>query len=87
MKILKSESFNGNDDKALVDFVNKNSISKNDIQQIVANDYHRITLYYWEEGKLRVPTSRKNKNDYELNATEKYNYAYQQVVDDMNGWR
>ena len=41
----------------------------------------------WEEEKLRVPTSRKNKNDYELNATEKYNYTYQQAVDDMNGWR
>lgn len=81
MKVLKTKGFNGNVE--VVDFVNKNSITKNDIQQIVANDYH-IILFYWEEEKLRVPTSRKNKNDYELNA---YNYAYQQVVDDMNGWR
>lgn len=86
MRILKSESFEYNDDEGLVDFVNKNSITKNDIQQIVANDYY-IVLYYWEEEKLHVPTSRKNKNDYELNATEKYDYAYQQAVDDMNGWR
>ena len=86
MRILKSESFNYNDYKGLVDFVNKNSIIKNDIQQIVANNYN-IILFYWEEKKLHVPTSRKNKNDYELNATEKYNYAYQQAVDDMNRWR
>ena len=86
MRILKSESFDYNDDEGLVGFVNKNSISKNDIQQIVANNYH-IVLYYWEEEKLHVPTSRKNKNYYELNVTEKYNYAYQQAVDDMNGWR
>ena len=86
MRVLKSESFDYNDDEALVDFVNKNSIIKNDIQQIVANDY-KIVLFYWKEEKLRVPTSRKNKNDYELNATEKYNYAYQQAVDDMNRWR
>ena len=84
--MLKSESFEFNDDKGLVDFVNKNSISKNDIQQIVTNNYH-IILFYWEEEKLRVPTSRKNKNDYELNATEKYDYAYQQAVNDMNEWR
>lgn len=86
MRILKSESFNYDDSKALVDFVNKNSIIKNDIQQIVANNCH-ITLFYWEEEKLHVPTSRKNKNDYELNTTEKYDYAYQQAVDNMNGWR
>ena len=86
MRVLKSESFDYDDDIGLVDFVNKNSIAKNDIQQIVANNYY-IVLYYWEEEKLRVPTSRKNKNDYELNATEKYDYAYQQAVDDMNGWR
>ena len=86
MRILKSESFDYNDDIGLVDFVNENSISKNDIQQIVVNDY-KIILFYWEEEKLHVPTSRKNKNDYELNATEKYDYAYQQAVDDMNGWR
>lgn len=86
MRILKSESFDYNDDIGLVDFVNENSISKNDIQQIVANNYN-IILFYWEEEKLHVPTSRKNKNDYELNATEKYNYAYQQAVDNMNRWR
>ena len=86
MRVLKSESFDYNDDIGLVDFVNENSISKNDIQQIVANDY-KIVLFYWKEEKLRVPTSRKNKNDFELNATEKYNYAYQQAVNDMNGWR
>lgn len=56
MKTLKSESFNYNDDKALVDFVNKNSIIKNDIQQIVANDYH-ITLFYWEREKETVDVS------------------------------
>jgi len=86
MRVLKSESFDYNDDIGLVDFVNENSISKNDIQQIVANDY-KIILFYWEEEKLHILTSRKNKNDYELNATEKYNYAYQQAVDDMNRWR
>ena len=56
MKILKYESFNYNDYKALVDFVNKNSIIKNDIQQIVANDYH-ITLFYWEREKETVDVS------------------------------
>lgn len=60
MKILKSESFDYNDDKALVDFVNKNSISKNDIQQIVANNYY-IVLYYWEEEKEYVPTLNDKK--------------------------
>ena len=84
MKVLKTKGFD--DNVEVVDFVNENSISKNDIQQIVANDY-KIVLFYWEEEKFRVPTSRKNKNDYELNTTEKYDYAYQQAVDDMNGWR
>ena len=53
MRILKSESFDYNDDKALVDFVNKNSIIKNDIQQIVANNCH-ITLFYWERETVDV---------------------------------
>lgn len=61
MKILKSESFDYNDDKALVDFVNKNSIIKNDIQQIVANDY-KIILFYWEEEKEYI--TAPNNNDY-----------------------
>ena len=56
MKILKSESFDYNDDKALTNFVNKNSIAKNDIQQIVANNCH-ITLFYWEEEKETVTVS------------------------------
>ncbi len=56
MRILKSESFDYNDDKGLVDFVNKNSIVKNDIQQIVANNYH-ITLFYWEREKETVDVS------------------------------
>lgn len=60
MRILKSESFDYNDDKALVDFVNKNSIAKNDIQQIVANDYH-IILFYWEEEKEYIPTLNDKK--------------------------
>ena len=58
MRILKSESFDYDDDKALVDFVNKNSIIKNDIQQIVANNYH-ITLFYWERETVDV-------SDYEI---------------------
>ena len=56
MRILKSKSFEYNDDKGLVDFVNKNSIAKNDIQQIVANNYH-ITLFYWEREKETVDVS------------------------------
>ena len=56
MKILKSEFFDYNDDKGLVDFVNRNSISKNDIQQIVANNYS-IVLYYWEREKETVDVS------------------------------
>lgn len=53
MRILKSKSFDYDDDKALADFVNKNSIIKNDIQQIVANNYH-ITLFYWERETVDV---------------------------------
>ena len=56
MRILKSESFDYDDDKGLVNFVNKNSIIKNDIQQIVANNYH-ITLFYWEREKETVDIS------------------------------
>ena len=82
MKILKSQIFD--DINELTDFVNENRIFT--IQQIT-NYSNYYTLFYWEEEGLRVPTSRKNKNDYELNATEKYNYAYQQAVNDMNGWR
>ena len=82
MKFLKSRIFD--DVNELTDFVNENRIST--IQQIT-EDSNYYTLFYWEEEKLHVPTSRKNKNDYESNATEKYNYAYQQAVDDMNGWR
>ena len=82
MKFLKSRTFNDVDE--LTDFVNENRISK--IQQIT-EDSNCYTLFYWEEEKLHVPTSRKNKNNYELNATEKYDYAYQQAVDDINGWR
>ena len=40
----------------VVDFVNRNSIAKNDIQQIVANDYH-IILFYWEEEKETITVS------------------------------
>ena len=59
MKVLKTKGFNDNIE--VVDFVNKNSISKNDIQQIVANDYY-IMLYYWEENEyITVPN---NNNDY-----------------------
>ena len=82
MKFLKSRIFD--DVNELTHFVNENRIST--IQQIT-EDSNYYTLFYWEEEKLHVPTSRKNKNDYELNATEKYDYAYQQAVDDMNGWR
>jgi hypothetical protein len=60
MRVLKSESFEYNDDKGLVNFVNKNSISKNDIQQIVANDCH-IMLYYWEEEKETANVSNHAK--------------------------
>lgn len=56
MKILKFKRFDYNDYKELVDFVNKNSISKNNIQQIVANNYS-IVLYYWEEEKETVDVS------------------------------
>ena len=56
MKILKSESFDYDDNEGLVDFVNRNSISKNNIQQIVANNYS-IVLYYWEEEKETVDVS------------------------------
>lgn len=82
MKFLKSRIFD--DVNELTHYVNENRIST--IQQIT-EDSNYYTLFYWEEEGLHVPTSRKNKNDYELNATEKYNYAYQQAVDDMNGWR
>ena len=59
MKVLKTKGFNDNIE--VVDFVNKNSISKNDIQQIVDNDYY-IMLYYWEEKEyITVPN---NNNDY-----------------------
>lgn len=44
--ILKSKTFLNHKD--LVDFVNKNLITKNDIQQIVANDC-QVTLLYWEK--------------------------------------
>lgn len=67
MKILKSESFDYNDE-GFADFVNKNSISKNDIHQIVVNDY-RIILYYWEEEKEYVNTS----NDKKLMDYDRYN--------------
>ena len=60
MRILKFKRFDYNDYKELVDFVNKNSIDKNDIQQIVANDYY-IVLYYWEEEKECVPTLNDKK--------------------------
>lgn len=63
MMVLKSESFDYNDDKGLADFVNRNSISKNDIQQIVANNYY-ILLYYWEEEKEYVPTLNDKKSMY-----------------------
>jgi hypothetical protein len=60
MRILKFKRFDYNDYKELVDFVNKNSIDKNDIQQIVANDYH-IMLYYWEEEKETANVSNHAK--------------------------
>ena len=71
MRILKSESFDYNVDIGLVDFVNENSISKNDIQQIVANNCN-IILFYWEREKETVSVSdyarpkhfyMSNKND------------------------
>lgn len=58
MRILKTKGFD--DNVEVVDFVNKNSIDKNDIQQIVANDYH-IMLYYWEEEKEYVTTLNDKK--------------------------
>ena len=76
MRILKSESFNYNDDKGLVDFVNKNSISKNDIQQIVTNNYY-IILYYWEEEKEYVTTS----NDKKLMDYDHYNINRQNHIE------
>lgn len=60
MKILKFKRFDYNDYKELVDFVNKNSIDKNDIQQIMANDYY-IMLYYWEEEKETANVSNHAK--------------------------
>ena len=63
MRILKSESFNYDDSKALVDFVNKNSIIKNDIQQIVANDYH-IILFYWETVTVEIPNNKRDDKEY-----------------------
>ncbi len=77
MKILKSESFEYNDDKGLVDFVNKNSIAKNDIQQIVANDYY-IMLYYWEEEKETVNVSDyvRPKHFYMSNEKDKWDCNY-----------
>ena len=64
MKILKSESFDYNDDKGLVDFVNRNSISKNNIQQIVANNDY-IVLYYWEEKEYVTIPNNKKLMDYD----------------------
>lgn len=60
MRILKFKRFDYNDYKELVDFVNKNSIDKNDIQQIMANDYY-IMLYYWEEEKETTNVSNHAK--------------------------
>ena len=74
MKILKYESFNYNDYKALVDFVNKNSIIKNDIQQIVANNCH-ITLFYWERETANVSNHAKPKNFY-MFQNDELNYNF-----------
>lgn len=63
MKILKSESFDYNDDKSLVDFVNKNSISKNNIQQIVTNNY-QIILFYWETVTVEIPNNKRDDKEY-----------------------
>ncbi len=76
MRILKSESFEYNDDKGLVDFVNKNSITKNDIQQIVANNYY-IILYYWEEEKEYTYTL----NDKKLMYYDHYNISQPNHMD------
>ena len=54
MKVLKTKGFD--DNVEVVDFVNENSISKNDIQQIVANDCH-VVLFYWEEEKETITVS------------------------------
>lgn len=76
MRILKFKRFDYNDYKKLVDFVNKNSIDKNDIQQIVANDYH-IMLYYWEEEKetANVSNHAKPKNFY-MFQNDELNYNF-----------
>ena len=74
MRILKSESFDYDDDKALVDFVNKNSIIKNDIQQIVANNCH-ITLFYWERETANVSNHAKPKNFY-MFQNDELNYNF-----------
>lgn len=63
MRVLKSESFDYNDDKELADFVNRNSISKNDIQQIVANDCH-IILFYWETVTVEIPNNKSDNKEY-----------------------
>lgn len=77
MKVLKSKIFSNGNDGGLTDFVNNNQISKNDIQQIVYNGYQFI-LFYWKQIK---------NNQYELNATEKYDYAYQEAVNDREDWK
>lgn len=58
---LKSKTFLNHKD--LVDFVNKNLITKNDIQQIVANDY-QVTLLYWEKRGETITVSDYIKPKY-----------------------
>lgn len=59
--ILKSKTFLNHKD--LVDFVNKNLITKNDIQQIVVNDC-QVTLLYWEKEGETITVSDYIKPKY-----------------------